>query len=33
MGMIAYEDIFQVNGKRRGLPIYNKSIISNIVEG
>jgi hypothetical protein len=33
MGMITYEDIFEVNSKRRGFFIYNKSIIANIVEG
>lgn len=30
---MTYEDIFEVNSKRRGLFIYKKGIISDIVEG
>jgi hypothetical protein len=33
MKIITYEDIFEVNTKRRGLFIYNKGVVSNIVEG
>ena len=31
--MTIYKDIFEVNSKMRGLFIYNKSNISNIIEG